>query len=175
MGIQGRDQRHEHLGCLLLAVTSAPVIPRTIVGTIGDHGNVIEDGPYGGNGGSQWTDGGVVHLNGEISSVEVRTGAEVDSIRVKYGEVWGENHGGGGGTLHSVDLNPGAKITIVQGRAGSRLDELELVTDDGVVFGPFGGGGGAPFVAIHPGCFLSYFSGSAGARLDSITLHWECP
>jgi len=160
---------------VFLFFVAPPTLSRTLVETIGGSREVIEDGPYGGNGGGQWTDGGEVHLNGDISSVELRSGSEIDSIRVKYGDVWGENHGGGGGSLHSFDVNPGAKITIVQGRSGKRLDELELITDDGVVFGPYGGGGGAPFVAIHPGCFLSYLSGSAGSRLDSVTLHWECP
>ena len=110
-----------------------------------------------------------------ISEIELRTGSEVDSLRAKYGEVWGETHGGGGGTVHSFQLNPGAKIFLVQGRAGSRLDELEFVTDDGTVYGPVGGGGGAPWVSSHPDCYLSYFSGSSGSRLDSISLHWECP
>merc|ERR1712168_1580322 len=177
MGTQGITVRNMGLTQFLsFSLLLSCCLSRTVVEKIGeDYRGVVEDGPFGGSGGSPWTDGGEVHLNGDISSIEMRTGSEVDSIRVKYGEVWGENHGGGGGALHSVDLNPGAKITIVQGRAGSRLDELELVTDDGIVFGPFGGGGGAPFVAIHPGCFLSYLSGSAGERLDSITLHWECP
>ena len=73
-----------------------------------------------GNGGSLWTDGGEVHLNGLITEIELRTGSEVDSIRTKYGEVWGNNHGGGGGSSHAFSLNAGAKITIVQGRSGSR-------------------------------------------------------
>ena len=75
---------------------------------------------FPGNGGSLWTDGGEVHLNGLISEIEVRTGSEVDSIRTKYGEVWGGDHGGGGGALHTFQMNPGAKIVIVQGRSGSR-------------------------------------------------------
>merc|ERR1739838_1265184 len=172
---QPRQSYHCHASWLLLLFAVVPILSRTIVETIGAPGNVIEDGPYGGNGGDPWTDGGEVHLNGDISSVEVRTGSEVDSIRVKYGDVYGENHGGGGGSVHSFDLSPGAKITIVQGRSGGRVDELEMITDDGVVFGPYGGNGGDPFVAIHPGCYLSYLSGSAGGKLDSITLHWECP
>jgi hypothetical protein len=45
--------------------------------------NVIEDGPYGGNGGSAWTDGGEVHLNGHPSAVDVRTGSKLDAIRIK--------------------------------------------------------------------------------------------
>ena len=33
---------------------------------------VIEDGPFGGNGGGGWTDGGEVHLNGQPSALDVR-------------------------------------------------------------------------------------------------------
>ena len=33
---------------------------------------VIEDGPYGGNGGGAWTDGGEIHLNGLPSGVDIR-------------------------------------------------------------------------------------------------------
>merc|ERR1712029_110995 len=135
----------------------------------------IEDGPFGGDGGSQWTDGGEIHLNGPITAIELRTGSEVDAIRTQYGETWGPIHGGGGGASHIFKLNPKSKIIIVQGRSGNRIDELEFITDDGMVFGPVGGGGGSPFVSSHPDCYLSYFSGSAGSRLDNISLHWECP
>ena len=45
--------------------------------------NVLEDGPYGGSGGSPWTDGGEVHLNGHPSAVDVRTGDRVDALRMK--------------------------------------------------------------------------------------------
>merc|ERR1712215_420369 len=169
------NYNHNMYTWLLLLLTVLPTLPHTIRETVVAPGNVIEDGPYGGNGGDPWTDGGDVHLNGDISSVEIRTGREIDSIRVKYGDVWGDNHGGGGGSVHSFDLNPGTKITIVQGRYGIRLDELEMITDDGTVFGPFGGSGGDPFVSIHPACYLSYLSGSSGSGLDSLTLHWECP
>merc|ERR1719391_462435 len=145
-----------------------------IVETIGAR-QTIEDGPFGGSGGSPWTDGGEVHLNGDISSIEMRTGSRVDSIRVKYGDVWANNHGGGGGSPHVYDLQPGEKIIIVQGRQGSRIDQLEFITSAGSILGPVGGNGGSTFVATHPGCTLSYLSGSAGSALDSITLHWECP
>ena len=45
--------------------------------------NVLEDGPYGGSGGSPWTDGGAVHLNGHPSAVDTRTGDRVDALRIK--------------------------------------------------------------------------------------------
>ena len=162
---------------ILSLAATAPALSRTIVETFGAPRDVIEDGPLGGNGGSQWSDGGEVHLNGEISSMELNTGSGVDGIRVKYGDVWGDNHGysGDGAYQQTFTIGKGARITIVQGRGGDSIDMLEFITDDGAVFGPYGGNGGEPFVAVHPGCFLSYLSGMAGDRLDSLTLHWDCP
>ena len=133
-------------------------------------GGIWKDGPYGGTGGYEWTDAGLSHLHG----VEVHAGREVDSIRVRYGNVWGPKHGGAGGSRHFLDVNPGARITAVKGRSGLRVDQLELVTSDGVVLGPLGGGGGHPFTAASERCFLSYISGRSGKLLDSIALHWDC-
>ena len=74
----------------------------------------IEDGPFGGSGGSPWTDGGSLHLAGDISAVSMRSGNVVDAIALKYGDTWGPEHGGGGGSVHQYDINPGAHIIIVQ-------------------------------------------------------------
>merc|ERR1711874_730715 len=71
---------------LVLTILSPSILGYSIVQSWGKQ--TIEDGPYGGNGGSLWTDGGEVHLNGLISEIELRTGSEVDSIRAKYGDVW---------------------------------------------------------------------------------------
>merc|ERR1712058_102947 len=159
-------------GCLV----SSGYTRRYIIERIDASGRqVIEDGPFGGSGGSPWTDGGSLHLNGDISAIAIRSGSKVDAITVQYGDTWGPEHGGGGGGVHTYKVNPGAHIIIVQGRSGSVVDEIEFITDDGNVLGPVGGGGGSPFVSTFPGCYLSYLSGSAGSRLDSITLHYECP
>ena len=32
----------------------------------------IEDGPYGGNGGGSFSDGGEIHLNGDITKIELK-------------------------------------------------------------------------------------------------------
>ena len=44
---------------------------------------VVEDGPYGGNGGKSWTDGSGVNLNGDITAMEIRSHSRVDAIRVR--------------------------------------------------------------------------------------------
>ena len=65
-------------------------------------------------------------------------------MQVRYGEVWGEEHGGTGGAYSSFTLNPGASIVIVQvrsavahlqGRSHSEIDAIEFITDDGQVQG----------------------------------------
>ena len=92
----------------------------------------------------------------------------------RYGDTWGEWHGGNGGELYSFELNPGATINIVQGRSKSEIDAIEFISSDGMVFGPYGGSGGNPFVSARPNCKLSYLSGNSDSRTDSLTLHYEC-
>ena len=51
---------------------------------------VIDDGPLSGDEGSNFTDGGKfsdggkIHLNGPITSIELKTGSVVYAIRVRY-------------------------------------------------------------------------------------------
>jgi len=135
---------------------------------------VIEDGPYGGNGGGAWTDGGEIHLNGLPSGVDIRSGSRLDGLRMKYGDVYSDWHGGGGGGAHTCEWDADDRVIIVQGRAGSEVDEIEFITTGGVICGPFGGGGGGTWVSTHPGCVLEYLSGNSGSRVDSLTIHWSC-
>ncbi len=95
------------------------------------------------------------------------------TVPCRYGEVWGDWHGGSGGFFHEVQLQE-EHITAVNLRLGDRIDSLQFVTDKFNFYGPFGGGGGHPEVSAHPECALSYISGTSGARLDSLTLHYEC-
>ena len=61
-----------------------------------------------------------VHLNGMISSMDIRSHSEVDNILVQYGGTWASSHGGSGGESHIFEVNPEAKIVIVQGRSDKR-------------------------------------------------------
>ena len=92
----------------------------------------------------------------------------------RYGDTWGEWHGGNSGGFHSIELNPGATINIVQGRYGSEIDAIEFISSDDQVYGPYGGNGGGPFVSARPNCKLAYLSGKSGSHVDSLTLHYEC-
>merc|ERR1712213_247432 len=133
--------------------------------------HVIEDGPYGG-------DGGDVHLNGWPSKVTISVGHHdsdrVLGIQIKYGDTTAEWHGKHGSADYDCDIDTDERISIVQGRAYSEIDQLEFITNKGKVCGPYGGNGGNAWVSTHAGCFLSYISGRSYNRLDAITLHWEC-
>ena len=50
--------------------------------------NSIEDGPFGGDGGSAWTDGGEIHTYGPITAIEVRHGWRVDSLMFRYRQIF---------------------------------------------------------------------------------------
>ena len=81
----------------------------------GDDRFTIEDGPHGGLGGIPFTDGDGINRNGYITALEIRSHSEIDAIRARYGETWGDWHGGTGGEFYEVTLNEGAYIYLVQG------------------------------------------------------------
>ena len=43
----------------------------------------LENGPYGGDGGRQFTDGGPIHLNGPITAIDLMVENYVTAIRVR--------------------------------------------------------------------------------------------
>merc|ERR1719400_2721567 len=140
-----------------------------------NHNNVIEDGPFGGNGGEAFTDGGNIHLNGPPKKIDIRAKNYVDAIRFTYGDTTADWHGGSGGNPQTCgEFDEGEKILIVQGGAHNYIDRIEFITSNGRICGPYGGNGGDDFVSTFPGCFLSYISGASHKYIDSLTLHWEC-
>ena len=46
-------------------------------------GDSFEDGPFGGNGGAAWTDGGDTHTYGPITEIEVRHGTYIDGLKTR--------------------------------------------------------------------------------------------
>ena len=75
----------------------------------------FEDGPHGGQGGILFTDGYKRWIHGSITALEIRAKKEIDAIRARYGDTWGDWHGGTGGEFYEVTLNEGAYIYLVQG------------------------------------------------------------
>jgi hypothetical protein len=93
----------------------------------------------GGDGGKVWDDSTLLDVTKRISSIEVRSGNEVDGIRVNYeGVAQGQIHGGDGGTSHTFDLGPDENIIRIEGRSGSRVDRLQFFTNKGNYFVLFG-------------------------------------
>ena len=94
----------------------------------------------------------------------------------RYGDTWGEWHGGDGGELHTFELNPGATINVVKGHQGTYIDTIEFISSDDLVYGPYGPYGAQPpaFVSAQPVCKLAYLSGRSGWYVDSLTLHYKC-
>ena len=46
---------------------------------------IFHDGPYGGQGGSNWNDMPKVIVNGPLTAIEIRSDEEIDAIRARYG------------------------------------------------------------------------------------------
>ena len=82
---------------------------------LGNERYTIEDGPHGGLGGRPFTDGDGVNRNGYITALQIRAKREIDAIRARYGDTWGDWHGGTGGDFYQFTLNEGAYIYLVQG------------------------------------------------------------
>ena len=53
----------------------------------------VEDGPYGGEGGTQFSDGGLVHTEGNITAIRVQYDDYIYGVQVRYGETWADYHG----------------------------------------------------------------------------------
>ena len=47
-----------------------------------------------------------------------RSGEELDGLRIKYGEVYADWHGGGGGSLNTCDWGTKDDVIIVQVNRG---------------------------------------------------------
>ena len=128
----------------------------------------------GGWGGGYWTDLYRSSYGGDITRIEIRSHHYIVAIRARYGNVWGNWHGGSGHSFVAYDLSPGEKIRTVVGRSGSYVDALGFITDRSRVLSQRGGGGGVSRVKVQDGCYLKYFSGQTGSLVDQLKMHWQC-
>ncbi len=108
--------------------------------------------------------------------VHVRSGERVDSVQMVYGlpngrNVSGPRHGGNGGDLTSLRLDPDEYIIGLSGRCGDGIDSIRIHTNKRVSR-PFGGrGGDRDFrINIPPRSQAVGFTGRAGEYLDAIGL-----
>jgi hypothetical protein len=125
----------------------------------------------GGDGGQAWDETDYVKY-GPITQIEVWTGDAVDAIRVRYGNTYGEKHGGGGGDSHVFSFKPGEKITLASGRSGDNVDRICFATNLSPSPTCYGGGGGNDFQAQAPGAMLVALSGRSGKLTDGLTFQF---
>ncbi|CAN1168610.1 Jacalin-related lectin 19 [Linum perenne] len=142
---------------------------------------VLQAGPWGGNGGSNWDDGGAYRGVKEIKLVYDRC---IDSIRFVYDKkgktVIGERHGGLGGTKTAeIKLQyPDEYLTQIHGyyhpvvHGGHPVIRSLTFTTNKRRFGPFGVEEGKPFTHNLEGVSVVGFSGRGGWYLDSIGVHY---
>lgn len=93
----------------------------------------------------------------KITKLLIHHGSSIDSIQVEYqlyggGKRLGMKHGGNGGDLSIISLDPGEKIVGLDGKTGGNsIDQLTFTAErvDGtlVQYGPFGKLGDKPFSA----------------------------
>lgn len=137
---------------------------------------IADDGPMngpvlaGGDGGTLWTD--LDACDGQyVDGFRIRSGSEVNSVRFRYVNHWGETHGAAdAGPLDAdVTLAPGDYIVRVDFRSGARIDAVTFKTKLGKTYGPYGGGGGtARTFKVIPGEKLGCMSGRSGASVDRL-------
>ena len=93
-------------------------------------------------------------------------------IKVQYGYVWADHHGGHLGGHSVFYLRNGEKITRIYGRTGLLVDQLTFYTNHGRRFGPYGGHGGGQSIDIDNSSGLKYISGKSAALVDGISFHF---
>jgi len=155
-------------------VTAALICQTDYMPTTTAPGVIVVDGPFGGDGGSAFSDEWPFRWNGDITAFTIGSGAFMDHISFTYGNTSGPVHGRGSEDNETFELNSGSHIVAVQGSAGDQLNELEFTFDDGSVSSIYGAGSGTPFASYIPGCYLAYISGRAGQGIDSVNFHWQC-
>eukprot|EP00475_Leptophrys_vorax_P040820 TRINITY_DN76422_c0_g2_i5.p1 TRINITY_DN76422_c0_g2~~TRINITY_DN76422_c0_g2_i5.p1 ORF type:complete len:356 (+),score=92.14 TRINITY_DN76422_c0_g2_i5:182-1249(+) len=135
----------------------------------------VRDAWIGGPGGVVFDDSTAAVQAGsfKITSVDVRSGARVDAIRVNYANK-SDNpmHGGSGGNLSTFHLDDDEFIVRIDGRAGDEIDRLQFVTSKNKTSPIYGGDGGNPFSVSNNGNPLKFLEGRSGAMLDSIRPCW---
>jgi len=134
---------------------------------------ISREGPFGGSGGSAFNDADTTNnRNVNIDTINVRSGAYIDQIKVTYKDqsgnlICGPSHGGTGGSPDSWTLPSGERIERVIVYSGAYVDSLQFVTDAGTYSPKWGGNGGERHEVTLIGNIVSIF-GRSGAYIDQI-------
>ena len=95
-------------------------------------------GLIGGSGGNGFNDLAKHQDGAAVAMVTIRTGSRVDNIGLAYTNGAGDSHGGSGGTVQTLVLNTGERLssaTVCQGErnGGYRIFSVRLTTSQGRV------------------------------------------
>lgn len=121
-------------------------------------------GPYGGQGGTQFSE----TFDETPVGIRVGSGTRLDSIQMIYASKLGERHGGSGGSPTPINFTPGEYIQGISIRSGAEVDQITIYTNMRT-FGPYGGNGGGPNPACGgPGWKVIGINGRSGDRVDAL-------
>jgi len=139
---------------------------------------IVVDGPlYGGNGGFAFHTASS-DPDDKIVSVQVRSGSEIDGLKIRYASGRVESYGGTGGHLQDQWMIFDDEVLVgISGKFGSRVDSLRFYTSTGRVSQKYGGNGGNTFFStfVPGGSTILGFQGRDGSRIDKIGLVWDHP
>jgi len=126
----------------------------------------------GGKGGDPFVD--MITEEGRMTSITIRSGAFIDSIKINYqyrngNKVFGSPHGGGGGGSKTFIFRNGEYITTLGGRSGKYVDSIYIITNQGRSMRWGGEGGGNSFkISFAIASPLVGIWGRSGRFLDAI-------
>jgi hypothetical protein len=126
---------------------------------------------WGGKGGDAFADATrqMILDQETLSTVALRSGAQVDRVESTYGGRTIAHGREGGKPVTPLVLQPGEFITTIAGRTGKFVDKLVLGTSEGQSR-ECGGDGGVPFGPweVPKGSVVVGFSGRSGRLIDRI-------
>ncbi len=135
---------------------------------------IFRSGGHGGTGGSPFDDLSTNgSLLGNITSITVRHGSQVDNISVKYGNGPSVAYGGSGGQAETFNLGQDEWVTEVHGRSGEYLDQVQFFTSLGNASAIFGGNGGTAFVEKREKSVVKAFFGRSGEYVDQLGIYFD--
>ena len=121
---------------------------------------------------------------GKITEIHINCGEMINSINMKYGDTWGEKHGGDGGSPCLSAAIKGEMINEVVVNYGKGVNskfvtifKLSFKTNKGNYYNGHGTLTQHSDIARAPSeqCYLSHISGTAYTNvLTSIGFTWRC-
>lgn len=153
-----------------------------------EQSNIIKSSELVGNtNGTFWSDEKIYLKsdNSSITKIQIASSKTMNGFRIRYGNYWGQWHGGNAGVISSFDIGNITSIRGVEHQSNKSLPthimSIEFTSFDGTRFGPFGrsGGIGKKYNKHLKGCNLVFVSGYTGPvywllKIKGIVFHWIC-